>query len=102
MMLASGTNLATVRDILGHANISTTEKYPHASGQSLRGAAANIESYLDKALNKKGSILPHHWLHLQWVWLVSFTLTGHHSSAGSYCKQIDRGCGPFAPFVPCL
>jgi site-specific recombinase XerD len=53
-MLASGTDLATVRDILGHADISTTEKYLHASGQSLRQGADSIEGYLDKALNKKG------------------------------------------------
>ncbi len=54
-MLASGTDLASVRDILGHADISTTEKYLHASGQSLRQGADSIEGYLDKALNKKGS-----------------------------------------------
>ena len=50
-MLASGTDLATVRDILGHADISTTEKYLHASGQSLRNGADSIEGYLDRALN---------------------------------------------------
>jgi integrase len=50
MMLSSGADLATVRDILGHADISTTEKYLHASGQSLRSGAAGIEDYLEKAL----------------------------------------------------
>jgi integrase len=55
MMLASGADLATVRDILGHADISTTEKYLHASGKSLRSGAAGIEAYLEKALAKKAS-----------------------------------------------
>lgn len=51
MMLASGTDLATVRDILGHADISTTEKYLHASGESLRSGAEGIDGYLNRALN---------------------------------------------------
>jgi integrase len=55
MMLASGADLATVRDVLGHANISTTEKYLHSSGQSLRSGAAGIEDYLEKALANKAS-----------------------------------------------
>jgi site-specific recombinase XerD len=42
-MLSSGTDLAAVRDILGHADISTTEKYLHASGKSLRSGADSIE-----------------------------------------------------------
>ena len=53
MMLSSGADLATVRDILGHADISTTEKYLHASGKSLRGGATGIEDYLEKALANK-------------------------------------------------
>jgi integrase len=53
MMLASGADLATVRDILGHADISTTEKYLHASGKSLRSGATGIEDYLEKALANK-------------------------------------------------
>ena len=55
MMLSAGTDLATVRDVLGHANISTTEKYLHASGQSLRSGADSIGSYLEKALARKAS-----------------------------------------------
>jgi integrase len=50
MALASGADLATVRDLLGHADISTTEKYLHASGQTLRQGADSIEDYLEKAL----------------------------------------------------
>jgi integrase len=53
MALASGADLATVRDLLGHRDISTTEKYLHASGQSLKGGAAGIETYLEKALANK-------------------------------------------------
>jgi integrase len=55
MMLSSGADLATVRDILGHADISTTEKYLHASGKSLQGGAAGIEGYMEKALARKAS-----------------------------------------------
>jgi integrase len=55
MMLSSGADLATVRDILGHADISTTEKYLHTSGKSLQGGAAGIEGYLEKALANKAS-----------------------------------------------
>ncbi|AQA20029.1 hypothetical protein BST95_19065 [Halioglobus japonicus] len=50
-MIASGTDLATVRDILGHADISTTEKYLHASGQSLRQGTDNIADYLENAMH---------------------------------------------------
>jgi integrase len=55
MMLASGTDLETVRSLLGHANISTTQIYLHASGESLRGGTASIETYLEKALANKAS-----------------------------------------------
>jgi integrase len=55
MALASGADLATVRDLLGHADISTTEKYLHASGKSLRQGTEGIEGYLDKALSNKAS-----------------------------------------------
>jgi site-specific recombinase XerD len=55
MMLSSSADLATVRDILGHADISTTEKYLHASGKSLQGGAAGIEGYMEKALARKAS-----------------------------------------------
>ena len=55
MMLASGADLATVRDILGHADISTTEKYLHASGKSLQEGASGIEDYMEKALARKAS-----------------------------------------------
>jgi site-specific recombinase XerD len=53
MALASGANLATVRDLLGHRDISTTEKYLHSSAQSLQGGSAGIEDYLEKALANK-------------------------------------------------
>jgi site-specific recombinase XerD len=55
MMLASGSDLATVRDTLGHRDISTSDKYLHTSGKSLREGAEGIESYLEKALAKKAS-----------------------------------------------
>jgi integrase len=55
MALASGADLASVRDLLGHADISTTEKYLHASGKSLRSSATGIEDYLEKALVNKAS-----------------------------------------------
>jgi integrase len=55
MALASGADLATVRDLLGHADISTTEKYLHASGKSLQSGAAGIEDYMEKALARKAS-----------------------------------------------
>lgn len=55
MALASGADLATVRDLLGHADISTTEKYLHASGKSIRGGTDGIENYLEQALAKKAS-----------------------------------------------
>jgi site-specific recombinase XerD len=53
--LSSGADLASVRDLLGHADISTTEKYLHASGQSLRKSSDGIEGYLEKALARKAS-----------------------------------------------
>lgn len=55
MMLASGVDLATVRDILGHADITTSQRYIHTSGQSLRSGADSIEEYLHKALNNKSN-----------------------------------------------
>jgi integrase len=53
MALASGADLATVRDLLGHRDISTTEKYLHSSAQSLQGGSAGIEDYIEKALTNK-------------------------------------------------
>jgi integrase len=55
MALAAGADLAVVRDLLGHADISTSEKYLHASGQQLRSGADGIEDYLEKALANKTS-----------------------------------------------
>lgn len=55
MALASGADMATVRDLLGHDDISTTEKHLHGSGKSLQGGAAGIETYMDKALARKAS-----------------------------------------------
>lgn len=55
MALASGADLATVRDLLGHADISTTEKYLHASSKSLQSGAAGIEDYMEQALARKVS-----------------------------------------------
>jgi site-specific recombinase XerD len=54
-MISAGTDLATVRDLMGHAQISTTERYLHASGKSLRSGSDSIEGYLEKALAKKAS-----------------------------------------------
>jgi integrase len=54
-MISAGTDLATVRDLMGHSNVTTTEKYIHASGKSLRSGAASIEDYLEKALANKAS-----------------------------------------------
>ena len=55
-LVRSGVDLTVVRDLMGHRQISTTEGYLHASGQALHDGADRLESYLDKALNKKGSI----------------------------------------------
>jgi integrase len=52
-MLAENIDLGTVRDILGHRDISTTEKYLHTSAKSLQGGADGIEGYLEKALANK-------------------------------------------------
>jgi integrase len=54
-MISAGTDLATVRDLLGHRNVSTTEKYLHASGKSLRSGSDSIDDCLEKALAKKAS-----------------------------------------------
>jgi integrase len=53
MMLAAGTDLETLRNIMGHADLSTTQIYLHASGQSLREGADSIEDYLANARAKE-------------------------------------------------
>jgi integrase len=50
MALSAGADLASVRDLLGHADIATTQKYLHASGKSVRQGTDGIEGYLEKAL----------------------------------------------------
>ena len=55
IMLSEVTDIVTVRDILGHADVATTRIYTHASGKSLRSGADSIEGYLDKALANKAS-----------------------------------------------
>jgi site-specific recombinase XerD len=55
MMLAAGTDLETLRNIMGHTDLSTTQIYLHASGQSLREGADSIEDYLANARAKETS-----------------------------------------------
>jgi site-specific recombinase XerD len=53
MALASGADLTVVRDLLGHANITTSEKYLHSMGDRLRSGTTGIEDYLQKVMEKK-------------------------------------------------
>jgi integrase len=53
MALASGADLTVVRDLLGHADITTSEKYLHSMGDGLRSGTTGIEDYLQKVMEKK-------------------------------------------------
>jgi integrase len=54
-LIRSGVDLSVVRDLMGHRSISTTQLYLHSTGESLHEGAEKLETYLDKALKKKGS-----------------------------------------------
>jgi integrase len=55
MLVNSGESLYTVQKILGHQDPALSARYSHLSGTALQDAANSVTSYLDKALNKKGS-----------------------------------------------
>ena len=44
-LVNSGMTLYDVKQILGHANIKTTERYAHLSNQRLKAAAASVVSF---------------------------------------------------------
>lgn len=44
-MVNMGMTLYDVKEMLGHANIKTTERYAHLSRERLRTAAASVETY---------------------------------------------------------
>lgn len=47
-LLRSGADLATVRDLLGHADLKTTAIYLHSDGATARGAVAAMEAAATK------------------------------------------------------
>jgi integrase len=51
-LIRSGIDLTTVRDLMGHRNIATTQLYLHSTGEGLHEGAASLETYLDEALKK--------------------------------------------------
>jgi integrase len=53
MALASGADLTVVRDLLGHANITTSEKYLHSLGDRLRSGTRGIRTICRKLWRKK-------------------------------------------------
>ena len=53
-LVRSGIDIAVIRDLAGHRDISTTQVYLHSSGEALHRGAESLETYLDNALNKKG------------------------------------------------
>ena len=44
-MMNMGMTLDDVKEMLGHANIKTTERYAHLSRERLRTAAASVETF---------------------------------------------------------
>jgi site-specific recombinase XerD len=44
-MVNMGMTLYDVKEMLGHANIKTTERYAHLSRERLRTAAASVETF---------------------------------------------------------
>ncbi len=55
LLIASGADLAAVRDLLGHSNIGVTSKYLHAGLPGLARAVAGFPSVTGAARDKRGT-----------------------------------------------
>jgi len=44
-----GTDLYTVKELLGHCNITMTERYSHLGQNTLQGAVKNLEKTMSRA-----------------------------------------------------
>ena len=46
-LVSEGLDLLTVRDLLGHADIKTTQVYAHLAPEKVAGAATRLDKYAD-------------------------------------------------------
>lgn len=55
--VTTGTDLYTVKELLGHSNISMTERYSHLAPETLLNATRALEKAIKKAEHKAGKVV---------------------------------------------
>ena len=59
-LVANGTDLYTVKELMGHSTLAMTERYSHVANESLEAAVQRMERATAAAAESKGDVIPLH------------------------------------------